>query len=469
MKWKGFYICITILCIAGTSAHSHELPLLFQERYLYADFSFDTSSLGVSAFSGDFPLVIHAEKNELSLYTGDPLFLPLFLSAGTTNQIGYQDSYREHTPAALFSIGWRPETLGSYEVGHSGWFASWGWRSGFFSGGISYHFTEHIPVAYLGASFHHGAITTSFSQDSLEADVTFRLDSTWSLNGSVVLERDSQPRYSIGFGFSRKDYAADALLNQPWDLRIAHRGSLEHAPENSDAAFQYALSQPKYIGIEADIQKTADNNFVMVHDPVLFRYTKKFINVNNKTTDELKTLDMGSWFSKEFANERIMDLKDFAELCNQHPDVYWLIEIKSYSWTEEDVVRFLTMVDKLFQYPDNIAFYTLNLRTMALMQKHSGRPVGLQLDSRNYMLFLGDHILPLLKAEFRFIVKEADFFTILSSKYDRYGQITSLADELEIPVMFWNFHDNILGYIPDSVQEYPLGMRKMESGAVLLD
>lgn len=80
MKWKGFYICITILCIAGTSAHAHELPLLFQERYLYADFSFDTSSLGVSAFSGDFPLVIHAEKNELSLYTGNPLFLSLSLS-----------------------------------------------------------------------------------------------------------------------------------------------------------------------------------------------------------------------------------------------------------------------------------------------------------------------------------------------------------------------------------------------------
>ena len=42
-----------------------------------------------------------------------------------------------------------------------------------------------------------------------------------------------------------------------------------------------------------------------------------------------------------------------------------------------------------------------------------------------------------------------------------------LAEEMRMPVMFWNFNDDIVGYIPESLASYPLGMPKMEEGTIL--
>lgn len=478
MKHRYPALFFATLYLATWPAYTHELPLLFQERYLYANvtatlprdasqFSQNNLSWDVSAFTGDFPLLIQADRTELSIYTGSTLFVPVFLSGGTTNQIGYLDSYREHTPLALLSAGWRPDLFPDNPTRNSGWFAAWGWRSGLFSGGFGYYFDDRVPVGYLGASLQRGGIGLSLSPGVFEASLTVRTNDFWSIGASMVLADGQLPRLSVGFGFSRKDYAADTLLQNDWDLTVAHRGSLQHAPENTEAAFDVALAQPRYAGIETDIQKTADGNFVLVHDPIFFRYTGKLLFVEKLTTEEVKALDMGSWFSREFAGQQIMELADFSELCNRNPDIYWLMEIKSHTWTEEDVVLFLTMVDRLFEHPEKLGFYTLNRRVMALMQKHTDRPVGLQLDSRNFMLFLSDHLLPLVGNEYRRAVEGADFFTILSSKYDRYEQIAALADELEIPVIFWNFHDIMMGHVPDGMESYPLGMPKMESGEVL--
>lgn len=104
---------------------------------------------------------------------------------------------------------------------------------------------------------------------------------------------------------------------------------------------------------------------------------------------------------------------------------------------------------------------------VALLQKYTGRPVGIQLDTLKTMLFYSDILLPLTKIEYRQAIKQADFFTILSSKFDRFGQLRELSDALEIPFMFWNFHDTIYGYIPGNFKKYPLGMPKMKTGKIL--
>ena len=466
-----FIITACAAIIPLPDAAAHPFPLFFQERNMWItyepapDQSF-TQRFGVSAFSGDFPLVVHADADEFSLYSGVPLFMPIFTSLGTTNQIGYLDSYRVHTPFYLLSAGWRAHKLMSLEPRHSGWFASWGWRTGRLSGGLAYHFNSQEPTAHLGLSLSNAGITATLSPDYLKTTLALRTSNSWSIRCSVILPWDHTPQISIGFGLSRREYQADYLLSQEWDMKIAHRGTIRHAPENTSAAFSWALEQPQFIGIEADIQKTKDDKFVVIHDPIMLRYTGKPHRITSMTLGELREYDMGSWFSPEFADQRIKDLNQLADLCNRNPEVYWFLEIKSYTWSEDDVIQFLKLSDELFAYHEKILFYTLNQRMLQLMKAHTDRPVGLQLDSSRMMIFASDHVIPLLPAEYGRALKHADFFTIISHKYDRFPQISSVADALEIPFLYWNFDDTMFGYIPESVQSYPLGIRGIESGSI---
>ncbi len=464
-------LAVFFLFLPSKTAEAYEFPLLLQERYLHLTSELGAVSLedhlGISAFSGDFPFLVHRREGELSVYSGVPLFIPAFLSLGTVNQIGYYDSYSTHTPLSLFSAGWKAEGIFSDAAEPSGLFASWGWRSGIVSGGVSYKFMEQVPAAYLGISTRHFGAGASVSTEDLLASVTVRTDSSWSLSASLDYPWEGDPRLSIGFGFSRRDYPGDELHSRSWDAHIAHRGSLQQAPENTLAALKWAIVQDQFIGIEVDVQRTRDGEFVIIHDPVLFRYTGEFKFVSHMSYHELLSRDLGSWFSDEFAGERILHLRDFAALANRYPEIYWMIEIKSYSWSEDDVIDFLTVSESLFDHPERIVFYTLNRRLLEVMKRHTERPVGLQLDSRHAMLFFSDHILPLAGWEHARSAAGADFYTIISSKYDRYGQISQAADKLAAPVVFWNFHDTMFMHIPDFLKHYPLGLRGIDSGSIL--
>jgi hypothetical protein len=185
------------------------------------------------------------------------------------------------------------------------------------------------------------------------------------------------------------------------------------------------------------------------------------------TTDELKSLDMGTWFDDEFSGARVMDVRDLAQVANANPDIYWLLEIKDVDWTEEDAFRFLSIIDKEFLHHDKVVFYVVDERMLPIMKSITTRPVGLQLDTVKNMLFYSDHLLPLVDEEMERHLGMADFFTILSSKYDRDEEMEELAESLDIPVMYWNFHDTIFGYIPKTRKRFPLGMPTIEKGSVI--
>lgn len=448
-------------------------PLLLSERYLMATyrgtFRSDGPShdLGISIFNGDFPLLLHATTQEASLYTGSPQFFPLFISLGTTNQIGYIDAYRSRTPLALVSAGYRYNLFDVPSLPHEGFFASWGWRYDNLSGGLSYHMDRQQLHGVVGASFEHGAITLGVSPEHLDLGFTVRTGSSWSLSTSVGVDSDGTVELSIGAGISRRDYPANALFEDDWDMLIAHRGSLVHAPENTMAAFEWALGQPQYIGIETDIRQTADGNFVLVHDPMLLRYDHGLDQVAEMTSGELKRLDMGSWFDDTFAGQRVLDLKELANIANTHPRIYWLLEIKDTDWTEDDTLRFLSVIANNFLHPDKVVFYVVTHDMLPILKSVTGRPVGLQLDSVKSMLFYSDHLLPLIEDEFAKHLDQADFFTILSTKYDRKDEVEALSERFDIPVLFWNFQDTMFGYIPKSRKRFPLGMPTIEKGPLI--
>lgn len=110
-------------------------------------------------------------------------------------------------------------------------------------------------------------------------------------------------------------------------VNYAHRGASGYCPENTMAAFRYAVELGA-TGIETDVQMTADGELVLIHDESLLRTTGVNKLVKDVTLAELKTYDAGSWYSSEFSDEKIPTLDELMELVKTH-QLMLNIEIKS--------------------------------------------------------------------------------------------------------------------------------------------
>jgi glycerophosphoryl diester phosphodiesterase len=126
---------------------------------------------------------------------------------------------------------------------------------------------------------------------------------------------------------------------------IAHRGRSAVAPENTMIAFLKA-KESGLRWLEFDVTLAACGEVVIMHDDELQRTTNGVGNIADFTYGYLKTLDAGSWFSPQFAGEKIPTLKDVLLFVNQY-QLAANIEIKSNAGKEEWVVkRVLEEVEK---------------------------------------------------------------------------------------------------------------------------
>jgi glycerophosphoryl diester phosphodiesterase len=95
-------------------------------------------------------------------------------------------------------------------------------------------------------------------------------------------------------------------LTSPHILNIAHRGARSLAPENTLAAARKGLEVGADMW-ELDIQMTADEELIVIHDSTLKRTSnvrevfpkRKPWLVHKFTLDEIRLLDFGSWFRKQ--------------------------------------------------------------------------------------------------------------------------------------------------------------------------
>jgi len=118
-------------------------------------------------------------------------------------------------------------------------------------------------------------------------------------------------------------------------VRIAaHRGNSKFFPENTMAAYRSALEMP-IDQIEIDLHMTKDGEIVMIHDHTVDRTTDGTGLVREKTLEEIRTLDAGSWKGEQFKGEKIPLFREFLELVKDHPEMTVNVELKDYP-REED-------------------------------------------------------------------------------------------------------------------------------------
>lgn len=95
-------------------------------------------------------------------------------------------------------------------------------------------------------------------------------------------------------------------------LNVAHRGASAYAPENTMAAFEKA-AELGADAIELDLHLSRDGELVVIHDDTLDRTTDGHGRVHERSLGELKELDAGRWFGKDFAGQRIPTLVEVLD------------------------------------------------------------------------------------------------------------------------------------------------------------
>ncbi|WP_129657241.1 glycerophosphodiester phosphodiesterase family protein [Rothia halotolerans] len=123
---------------------------------------------------------------------------------------------------------------------------------------------------------------------------------------------------------------------------IAHRGRSSVAPENTAAAFEAALAAG-FAWIETDVDLLEDGVPVLLHDDALERTTDGAGRVETVASPALRERDAGSWFSADFAGERVPLLSDLTGLMAR-TGLSANLELKLSHPTAERVERYLEAV-----------------------------------------------------------------------------------------------------------------------------
>lgn len=117
-------------------------------------------------------------------------------------------------------------------------------------------------------------------------------------------------------------------------LIIAHRGACASAPENTLAAFRFALDSGAD-GVEFDVQLSNDSVPVVMHDLRLKRTGARAERVADLTAEQLAQVDVGSWFNRknprraqpEFSQETVPTLEQVLNLLKEFDGLIY-IELK---------------------------------------------------------------------------------------------------------------------------------------------
>ena len=153
---------------------------------------------------------------------------------------------------------------------------------------------------------------------------------------------------------------------------VAHRGSSGTAPENTMSAFEDALNTGVKM-LEIDIHVTTDDKVIVLHDisHLQLHHDIEFKN-NEFSYDDIKGLDIGSWFDTKFSFERIPLLSDVLDFVKGRG--FLNIEIKSHDEQNfyKKVNTILDVVRKT-QSEDEILFASFDYKALKEIKRIDSR------------------------------------------------------------------------------------------------
>ena len=126
---------------------------------------------------------------------------------------------------------------------------------------------------------------------------------------------------------------------------VAHRGASGLERENTNAAF-IAAANRSYYGIETDIHKTADGQFIIIHDDTTGRVAIDNLEVEKSTFDTLRSLIIADKDGSKIRTDlRLPTLDEYIGI-NKKYEKYAVLELKN-AFTEAEVLEICDRIDNL--------------------------------------------------------------------------------------------------------------------------
>lgn len=146
---------------------------------------------------------------------------------------------------------------------------------------------------------------------------------------------------------------------------ISHRGAAAIAPENTLAAMRIAFEGGVDF-VETDVQLTADAVPVLMHDETVSRTTNGGGAVSSWSLADLQSLDAGSWFSPEFAGERVPTFESFVDALAPTTSRA-LVELKGI-WTAEHIEGLVDLLRDR-HLVNRVALQSFELETLEILRE----------------------------------------------------------------------------------------------------
>jgi glycerophosphoryl diester phosphodiesterase len=136
------------------------------------------------------------------------------------------------------------------------------------------------------------------------------------------------------------------LMKDTWTDRsvlvFAHRGASASRPENTLASFRRATEEHADF-VELDVQESSDGVVLVAHDRDLMKVARSPLQIWSSSAQQLREVDIGSYFSAEFKNERVPTLAEALELCKGVSRMD--IELKDYGKSQHFEERVVELVE----------------------------------------------------------------------------------------------------------------------------
>ncbi|UWQ92133.1 glycerophosphodiester phosphodiesterase [Rhodobacteraceae bacterium M382] len=145
---------------------------------------------------------------------------------------------------------------------------------------------------------------------------------------------------------------------------IAHRGAAGSKPENTLAAVEQAIKDGTD-WVEIDVQESADGQIVVMHDSDYMKVANNPTKVRQASLEELRQIDIGSWFDPAYADQRTPTLHEVLELAKGRARV--MIELKHYGY-DVDLERRVVQVVEALGMANQVAIMSLNYPSVLKVQ-----------------------------------------------------------------------------------------------------
>ena len=148
---------------------------------------------------------------------------------------------------------------------------------------------------------------------------------------------------------------------------IAHRGLSGLEKENTCAAFVAAGNRESYYGIETDVHRTADGQFVIFHDDNTARVGVDSLIIENSSFETLRKLQLTDIDGKRGRIDlRIPTLEEYIGICKKY-EKQSILELKN-QFKASDVYKVVAAIEKM-GYLEHVTFISFQLKNLVYLRR----------------------------------------------------------------------------------------------------